>query len=188
MIGIRKKINNLVCMLLFGVISFLLVWCWDSWSGSDGFSLNIYWFELNYYGNVKLEKVWLKTDDLDEITDLYQEVWNSSEYKDSLLIAKKYSQWLWANAFLQDNLDTLEDQWISLSNVKKTQIWLDNSWESINAVLVEYEIIWWLISEIPLLYVDQLFIPKDNEMVLVSYITENKSSHLNALNMLKNIK
>lgn len=186
MIGIWRKFYTLVYILSCIFVSFLLVWCWESWTSGD--SLNIYWFELVYNSNTKFERLWLKTDDLDEITDLYQEVWNNTEYRDSLLVAKKYAQWLWVNAFAQDNLDTLEKQWLTLSDVKKTQIWLNNHWEKINAVLVEYEIVEWLIDELPLLYVSQLFIPKDNEMVLMSYITESKSSHSNALNMFKNIK
>lgn len=150
--------------------------------------MNMYWFDLNYDGKVKLERVLLKTDDPDEIVDLYQEVWNNSSYKDSLLIAEKYGQWLWANAFAQDNLDVLSDQWLTLSDLKKTQIWLKKRWERINAVLVEYQIKKWLVDDIPLLFVSQLFIPKDKDMILMSYITEDQSSHLNASNMFKNIK
>jgi hypothetical protein len=150
--------------------------------------MNMYWFDLNYDGKVKLERVLLKTDDPDEIVDLFQEVWNNSNYKDSLLIAEKYDQWLWANAFAQDNLDVLSDQWLTLSDLKKTQIWLKKRWERINAVLVEYQIKKWLVEDIPLLYVSQMFIPKDKDMILMSYITEDQSSHLSASNMFKNIK
>lgn len=188
MINIWRKNQKPLWVILCLSIGFLLSWCWGGWTSNSDFSVNVYWFDLNYNGNVKLERVWLKTDDLDEIVDLFQEAWNNSEYKDSLLIAEKYAQWLWVNAFAQDNLDTLEKQWLTLSDVKKTQIWLNNHWENINAVLVEYEIVEWLVDEFPLLYVSQLFIPKDNEMVLMSYITESKSSHSNALNMFKNIK
>ena len=84
--------------------------------------MNMYWFDLNYDGKVKLERVLLKTDDPDEIVDLFQEVWNNSNYKDSLLIAEKYDQWLWANAFAQDNLDVLSDQWLTLSDLKENGV------------------------------------------------------------------
>ena len=77
---------------------------------------------------------------------------------------------------------------MTLSNINKTQIWFKKAWEDINAVLVEYEITKWLIADIPLLYVSQLFVPKDYDMVLMSYITEDKQSHLNASKMFKNIK
>ena len=150
--------------------------------------MNIYWFSLEYNKNIDLEKVPLRTSDLDEIIDLYQEVWDSSEYRDSLLIAEKYAQWLWANAFAQDNLDMLEEQWLTLSDIKKTQIALNKYGEKINVVLVEYTITEWLINDLPLLYISQLFIPKDNDMILMSYITENKSSHVSALDMFKKIK
>ena len=72
--------------------------------------------------------------------------------------------------------------------MKKTQIWLERYGEIINAVLVEYEITEWLINEIPPLYVSQIFIPDENNMVLMSFITEDQSSHLNASTMFKNIK
>lgn len=174
---------------MFGLsVSFLLSWCWGSWTWNAYSSVNIYWFNLEYSKNINLEKVPLRTDDLDEIIDLYQEVWDNSEYRDSLLIAEKYAQWLWANAFAQENLDMLEEQWLTLSDIKKTQIALNKYGEKINAVLVEYTITKWLINDLPLLYVSQLFIPKDNDMVLMSFITENKSSHLSALEMFKNIK
>ena len=165
-----------------------LIWCWNSWTWDNSLSLNIYWFELLYSGKIELEKVPLKADDLDEISDLYQEVWNNTEYRDSLLIAERHAQWLWANAFVEDNLDTLENQWLSLSNIKKTQIRFEKQWEKINSVLVEYEITKWLIDEIPLLYVSQLFIPSGESMVLISFISEDQSSRLNVSNMFKNIK
>lgn len=169
-------------------VSFLLSWCGSSWSGSSNFSENIFWYDLDYNGNVKLERVWLNSDDLDEIVDLFQEVWDNVWYRDSLLIAEKYAQWLWANAFAQDNLDSLQEQWLALSGIQKTQIWLKDSWKKIIGVLVEYEITQWLVSEIPLLYVSQLFIPRGDNMVLMSFITEDQSSHLSALDMFKNIK
>ena len=156
---------------------------------NNSFSIDIYWFQLKYNGSTKLEWVPLKTDDLDEIIGLYQEVWDNLKFKDSLLIAERYAQWLWANAFAQGNLDTLKEQGLVISNIKKTQIWIEKDWEKVNAVLIEYEITEWLINDIPLLYVCQLFLPKDNnDMILISFITENKSSHLNAVNMFKNIK
>ena len=175
-----------ILVVIVGCIS--LIWCWNSWTWDSSLSVNIYWFELNYNGNIELKKVQLKTDDIDEILDLYQEVWDDSEYRDSLLIAEKHAQWLWANAFAMDNLDTLENQWLSLSNVKNTQIRLEKYWEEIMAVLVEYEITQWLINEIPLLYVSQLFVPNGETMVLMSFVTENQSSRSGASNMFRNIK
>lgn len=179
---------NLFWLVFWFLSCFLLSWCWDSWLWNSTFSENIYWYELNYNGKVQLERVLLSNDDLDEIVDLFQEVWNDVWYRDSLLIAKKYSQWLWTNAFVQDNLDMLQDQWLTLSNIDKTQIWLKNNKEKINWVLVEYEITEWLVNELPLLYVSQLFIPKDENMILISFITENKSSNSSALEMFKSIK
>lgn len=184
---IWKKISLLG--IVFGFFaSFLLSWCWNSWEWTSNYSMNIYWYNLEYDNNINLEKVHLKTDDLDEIVDLYQEIWNNSDYKDSLLIARKYNQWLWANAFAQDNLDTLEEQWLTLSDIKKTQILLNKYGKEVNVVLVEYTITKWLISDLPLLYVSQLFIPDDNEMILMSFITEEKSSNLSASDMFKNIQ
>lgn len=173
-----------VCIL----VSCLLAGCWSSWSWDNNLTLDVYWFELEYNGKVKLENVALKKDDMDEIIDLYQEVWNGSEYKDSLLIAEKYAQGLWANAFSQDNLDTLKNQWLNLADVKKTQIWMELYGEKVNAVLVEYKITEWFIDDIPLLYINQLFIPNEENMILMSFITEDPSSHLSASNMFKNIK
>lgn len=183
------KYNIKLLWVLIGLIScFSLVWCWDSWTWNSKLSMDISWFELNYNGEVELKKLQLKSDDLDEIIDLYQEVWDGSGYKDSLLVAEKHAQWLWANAFAQDNLDTLENQWLDLSNVRKTQIWLKRYWEEFNAVMVEYEIIGWLINDIPLLYVSQLFVLNDENMILMSFITEDQSSRASASNMFKNIK
>ena len=182
-----KRIGLLSCAFGF-VVCLFLYWCWDSWAWNGNISLDIYWFNFEYAGSVDLEKVPLKTDDLDEIIDLYQEVWNNSEYKDSLLIAEKFAQWLWVNTFAQENLDTLEEQWLTIDDVQKTQILLNKYWEKINTVLVEYKISGWLISDLPLLYVSQLFVPKNKDMIVMSFITEKKSSHTNASNMFKNIK
>ena len=179
---------KLLWVMFVVFVWFSLTWCKDSWIWGDDFTLSIYWFDLEYNGNIRLEKVQLKTDDLDEIVDLYQEIWDSVEYRDSLLIAKKYAQWLWANAFVHDNLDILEEKWLVISDIRKTQVRLKKYWENVNAVLVEYKITEWLIDNIPQLYVSQLFIPKDYDMILMSFITENKSSYLSASNMFKNIK
>lgn len=188
MIVVWKKNLNLSWFILWFLVSFLLYWCWGSWTGSNKFVENVYWYNLKFDWKVKLERVWLKNDDLDEIVGLFQEAWNNVWYRDSLLIAEKYAQWLWANAFAQDNLNTLLVQWLTLSNVKKSQISLKKDGKTINCILVEYEITKWLINEFPLLYVSQLFIPKEKDMLLMSFITENKSSHSSAVTMFKNIK
>ena len=183
------KCNIKYLWILIGFICyFLLSWCWHSVSWNSKLEIKFDWFELDYNGKVEFEKVQLKTDDLDEIVDLYQEVWNETGYKDSLLIAKKYAKWLWSNAFAQDNLDTLENYWLVLSDIKKTQIWFKKREEEINAVLVEYQITEGLIDEIPSLYLSQLFVPDDDNMILISFITEDLVSHTNASNMFKNIK
>lgn len=176
-----------LCLLFSVLACFLLVWC-GGWSNKDELVLNVWNFELEYAWNVKLSKVALKTDDLDEIIDLYQEEWDDIWYRDSLLIAQKYSQWLWINTFAQENLDVLEDQWLILSNVNKKQIILGKGWEKINVVLVEYEIVEWLIPEIPKLYLSQLFIPEWSNVWLISFITENPTLRNNVSKTFQKIK
>lgn len=178
-----RKLKFLVTLF----ISFLclaLIWCEGDEYNENQFTINVAWYDLVYNWDVKLWKVALMTDDLDEIIDLYQEVWDDIWYRDSLLIAWKSSQWLWVNAFAQNNLDTLQSQWLTVSDVKKTQVKL----EDIDAVLVDYKVTEWLIEEIPLLYVSQLFIQDGYNIKLVSFVTENASSHSSAIKMLKNIK
>jgi len=182
------KFIKLFVSLFIGCLCFTLVWCWSGWDGDDGVVVNVAGYRLHYDWNVKLWKVPLKTDDLDEITELYQEVWDDVWYRDSLLIAEKYAQWLWVNTFAQENLDMLNEHWLTLSDIKKTQIWLKNSTWNVNAVLVDYKITEWFISSVPVLYVSQLFIPNKYNIKLISYITEDSSSHSYAVNMLKNIK
>ena len=176
-------------LLILGVLScFLLVWCGDKWNNKNELVIDAWWFILDYAWNVKLSKVNLKTDDLDEIIDLYQEAWDDIWYRDSLLIAKKYYQWLWINAFVQENLDVLEDHELALSNVNKKQLLFQIDWKERNAVLVEYEIVEWFVEEIPMLYVSQLFVPDWNMVVLMSFITENSSSRNNMSKVFKQIK
>ena len=188
-IVIMKKIwtsRKWLC-LLFSILScFLLIWCGSRSSVENRISIDVWDFSLEYAWNVQLSKVTLNKDDLSEITELYQEVWEDLEYRDSLLIAEKYAKWLWINAFVQDNLDILTQQWLELSNLKKTQIWL--KWKKLNAVLVEYKITEWFIGEIPVLYMSQLFVPDWENVILLSFITENLSSANSASNMFKNIK
>ena len=186
MLFIQKNIR-LLTALFISLICFTLAWCWSSWSSENEFNINIAWYTLAYDWNVDLWKVALKTDDLDEIIDLYQENWEDIWYRDSLLIADKFNQWLWINAFAQDNLDTLEEKWLTLSDIKKTQIKLKKYSEDINAVLIDYKITKWFIDKVPLLYVSQLFIPDNHNVILISFITEDSSSHSSAVNMLKNI-
>lgn len=187
MVDIMKTNLALFWLIFWFFCCFLLSWCWDSWEWNSNFSENVYWYELNYNGKVQLERVFLNKDDLEEIVDLFQEVWNDVWYRDSLLIAEKYAQWLWINAFVQDNLDTLEWQWLTLSNVQKYQIWLHKNKERFGCVLVEYEITHWLVSEFPLLYVSELFIPHGDNVLFMSFITENQASHLSALDMFKSV-
>lgn len=189
MINIKKINLNILWLILWLLVSFLLSWCWwNSWTWKVGFSENVYWYDLNYNGKTNLERVWLRNDDLEEIVDLFQEVWDDVWYRDSLLVAEKHAQWLWVNAFAQDNLDTLQEQWLTLLNIQKTQVWLKSKGKKVNGVLVEFEITQWLVSEIPLLYVSELFIPRGDDILLMSFITESHVSHLSALDMFKNIE
>lgn len=176
-----KKIGIIISLL----ISFFLVGCKEVVDTNNIIEAGEYLLE--YWNKIKLEKISLWTDDMEEITQLYQEVWETSKYKDSLLIAEKYAKWLWMNAFAQENLDTLEIQWLKLDNIKKTQITLIKNRKKLNAVLVEYKIVEWLIPEVPNLYVSELFAPSDSNVILFSFITENQSVHKAAGNMFKNI-
>ena len=176
-----KKFGIIISLL----ISFFLVGCKEIVDTNNIIEAGEYLLE--YWNKIKLEKISLWTDDVEEITQLYQEVWETSKYKDSLLIAEKYAKWLWMNAFAQENLDTLEIQWLKLDNIKKTQITLIKNRKKLNAVLVEYKIVEWLIPEVPNLYVSELFAPSDSNVILFSFITENQSVHKAAGNMFKNI-
>jgi len=176
-------------VLLFSVcLCFLLFWCWSKWNKSNKLTVNVAWFSVNYAWNVNLSKVALKEDDLSEIVDLYQEVWDDVWYRDSLLVAQRYSQWLGINAFVQENLDVLENYNLSLWNLAKKQILLERDWKTINAVLVDYDITEWFIPEIPALYISQLFVPDWNMVSLVSFITENSSVRKSMSNAFKEIK
>jgi hypothetical protein len=172
-------------ILLILFISFLLVWC-----GSDENNktvIYIPWYQFDYNWNIGFQKLPLRTDDSSDIISIYQEEWENLTFRDSLLVAEKYSNWVWVNAFVQNNLEYMEWQWLTISNINKKQIWLKKKGENIYAVLVEYEITEWLISEIPSLYVSQLFIPDDNSVIMMSYITESSSSRSYASDMFKNI-
>ncbi len=186
--GKWKRYLYLLTIVFGSIIYFSLAWCWNSENWNGSFSTSIYWFDLNYNWKTKFERVALKNDDINSIIDLFQEVWDWTEFKDSLLIAEKYSQWLWVNAFLEENLDTLRSQWLIPENIQKKQITLNKYWENLNAVLVEYDIDEWFIEEIPKLYFSQFFMPNDNNIVMMSFITENENSRLSASNMFKNIK
>lgn len=182
----QKSVSFIVC-LLFWV---MLTWCGNSWNidSNWGFSIKNSWFSLEYNWNVELEWVLLNDEDLNEILALYQETWTNIDYKDSLLIAEKYSWWRGVNTFVQENLDMLEEQWLELDNIKKSQIPIVKNGEKINWVLVEYEIVEWFINKIPKLYISQLFVIQKENIILFSYITENRKACNYATEMFKNIK
>lgn len=179
---LKKNLNNIWAMLLLSV-SFLLIWCSNS-VNSNWFDIEIEWFNVNYNGSVKLEEIAISNDDMEEISQLYQEVSENESYKDSLLVAEKYSRWLWINTFVQENLDTLEAQWLTLKNITKKQLTINKN----NAVLVNYEITAWLIPEVPKLYICELFISKDSNIILFSYITEKQSANKDISKIFQNIK
>lgn len=184
-----KKGTRLLLVIFYIITWFFLVWCGnDVISYENQIDINVWDFMITYKWNVKLSKVPLKVDDLDDIVDLYQEDWDKTWYKDSLLVAEKYFQWFWINAFVQDNLKALETNWLTLDNVQKKPIWLGNGDDDNIAVLVSYQIVDGLISEIPSLYVSQLFIPELHSVKLVSYITEDLSAHDYIKNSLENIR
>ena len=180
--------SKLLLPVIWFLVCFMLIWCWDSWNGNNRTIIDLSWYKIQYNWDITLWKVALKTDDLDEITELYEEVWDNLWYRDSLLIAQKYDQWFGVNAFAQNNLDVLSEQWLELSDIKKTQIKINKENEDINAVLVEYKIVGWLISSLPSLYISQLFIPDNHNIKLISFITESSSSNSAAVNMLKNVR
>ena len=184
----KKICTNRLCLLFSILACFLLVWCGGSSNNKNELVVNVWGYTLEYVWNVELSQVALKKDDLSEIVDLYQEVWDDIEYRDSLLIAQRYSQWFWINAFVESNLDTLEDHELALSNIKKKQIFLEKEWKEINAVLVEYDITEWFIEEIPTLYFSQLFIPEWTNIWLISFITESSSSRNNMSKSFRQMK
>lgn len=184
MLNICKKYWIFTLLLL----CFFIIWCGNSENLSDEIELSIAGFSIDYKWKVSLEKVYLNNSDSDEILELYHETWSDIGYIDSLLIAEKYDQWLWINAFVQQNLDTLEAQWLSIDNVKKTQVWINKKWKNVNCVLVEYEINKWFISSVPVLYMSQLFIPNNDSVTLLSYMTENSSARNHVTNSFKNVK
>lgn len=163
---------------MLSCLAILLAWCWWSWEW-EALKINVSDFTLKYDWNIELKKVYLKDDDLDEIVDLYEEVWEDLKYRDSLLIAEKYSQWLWINAFVQDNLDVLESYDLTITDIHKTQIPIKKDGKKFDSVLVEYEISEWFIPEIPLLYISQLFIKDWDNVLLFSFTTESQSSRDN---------
>lgn len=152
----------------------LLSWCWWNWQW-ETLTININDFVFEYSWNIKLKKIPLKDDDSYEIIDLYEEVWEDLKYKDSLLIAQRYSQWLWINWFVQDNMDILESYNLIIKNVNKTQIQIDKNGEKLDSVLVEYEISEWFVPEIPLLYISQLFILDWDNVLLFSFTSDDQS-------------
>lgn len=183
-----KKSNIKKIWFLFCVwVCLIIAWC-DASLNNNSFSFHVSDFLLTYNGNVKLEELGLKADDNDDIIALYQEAWDNIGYKDSLLIAEKYSQWLWVNAFAQSNIDTLYDYNLSIENITKTQLNIEDKKGKRNAVLVEYDITSWFVESIPALYMSQLFIENDTNIILMSYSTESTQSREYASNMFKNIK
>lgn len=178
-----KIIGHRVCCLLLILPCFLLFGCWSSWSEWGLSNINVAGYSLSLDNSLRLERLQLNEEDSYEIVGLYQEIGNS-DYKDSLLVAEKYSQWYWVNAFAQDNLDVLEAQWLTLSNINRIQL---SKGEIKNWVIVEYEIIEWFIREVPILYVSQLFVPNWDNIVMFSFITEERSKRTSATKMFKNI-
>lgn len=172
--------------MIFSFVLIILSWCWSSLDNED-LTIDISGFNLQYNWSVKLKKLYLKNDDLDEITDLYEEVWDNLEYRDSLLVAERYWQWLWINGFAQDNLDVLEEHWLVLWEIKKSQVKIKKDIEKFDSVLVEYKISEWLIEDIPIIYVSQLFIPQWTTVLLVSYISEDISARDNMSKAFKNL-
>ena len=186
----KRFMSNLKPPFLLCLLAcFLLIWCWNNNSSYDKqSSINVAWYFLSYNWNVNLESLSIKKDDPEDILAIYQEVWDNLTYRDSLLIAEAYSQWIWINAFAQSNLDTLINNWLTITDIKKTQIWIKKNWKKENAVLLEYKITDWLISSIPVLYVNQLFIPDTNSVILMSYISDEAWASKSASEMFKNIK
>lgn len=150
--------------------------------------INVSGLMLTYNGNVKLEQLNLKSDEKEEIIALYQEAWDNVWYKDSLLIAEKYAQWLWINAFAQSNLNTLYDYDLTIENLQKTQIIINDKNQNRKAVLVEYDITSGFIESIPVLHMSQFFVENDSNVILMSYSTEDSQARTQISNMFKNIK
>lgn len=181
--------RNLKLLSILSILTcFLLTWCWNNSLYNNESSINVAWYYLSYNWNINLESLPVKKDDSEDILAIYQEVWNNLTYRDSLLVAETYSQWLWINAFAQNNLDTLINNWLTITDVKKTQIWIKKDWKKENAVLLEYKITEWFISSIPTLYVSQLFVPNTNSVILMSFMSDSAWASKSATDMFKSIK
>ncbi len=178
-----KKICFLVCLCA----CIITAWCENS-INSNSLSISVSDYIFEYNGNTKLEQISLKSDEDKEIIALYQKAWENVWYRDSLLIAEKYAQWLWVNTFAQLNIDTLNDYNLTIENIKKTQINIRNKNQKRSAVVLEYDIMSWFIENIPPLYMSQIFVEDGSNIILLSYSTENIQARNDASNMFKNIK
>lgn len=178
--------NVRLLIIVFSLcICFTLSWCWNNLKSKNQTLVEVSWYNLVYNGNALLEKIGVKSDDPSEIIELYQEVWDNSEFRDSLLIAEKYARWMWVFAFSQDNLQALKDQDLKLENIKKIPV---STKKNKDMLIVEYEITEWFIPEVPLLYVSQFFIPDDENIILMSFMSEDANSRDSASEMFENIE
>lgn len=178
--------KNHIKFILYGFILFL-AWCGSSATNTSEIKINSEWFTFDYKWNIDLEKILVQNNDPSDIIDIYQEAKESTPYKDSLIIAKWFNQWNWINLFIQDNLDTLEIQWLSIENIKRKQISITKNKKTYKAVLVEYDIIKWFIDSVPKLYISQLFIDIEPSFLIYSYTTESATQRSSISKSLKDI-
>ena len=184
-----NKIRTCICLVIAFIVCFLLVWCGSSNNNIDNnLEIEIKGFTLNTDGYFQLQNIPLSSEDLEEIIALYQEAWTDTNYRDSLLVAERYGLKLWVDRFVKENLDSLKINWLTVKDIKQTQINLIKNGKNIKSILVEYEITEWFIPEVPILYVSDLFIPVDSNILIFSFITEKSSVRSKASKMFKKIK
>lgn len=185
---LSKSWKSVIIFWILWLTCFIITWCKHSTITKYQTEIITSDLSLTYNWEIQLSKIIISNNDLEEITDVYEEVWNNTTFKDSLIIAEKSTQY-GINTFVQDNLDFLEIQWLEIKDTSKIQIWLKRDGKIENTVLVEYSIQWWFTSETPVLYVSQFFIPYgDKNVKLFSFISESKSARDSASKMFKQIK
>ena len=163
----KKYLFYLLLMLL------LLAGCGTS-STTSVLSLGGYSFQ--YPGSVQLQESSFSAQDVEDVIAIYEESWDTTTYKDSLIVTEKYNQGKGVIVFSKEAIDTLEVQGLTLEDKREERFVMNCKGEQKSVSLISYCISAGFVSQVPRLYMTQMFVESwEHTLVIFSHSTESKT-------------
>jgi len=166
--------------------SLVLVGCGKS-APTSQFSIGNHTFQ--YQGDIQLQESSFSAPDVEDIIAIYEESWDTTTYKDSLIVTEKYNQGKGVIVFSKEAIDTLETQGLTLEDKKDERFVITCKGAKKSVSLKSYCVSAGFVSKVPRMYMTQMFVEDgDHTLKIFSHSTESKDEQKRVFQAFKTLK